>query len=167
MRPRGEGVHRQFPVGQIIAVGLDGAFGQRAPLVRGDVRERHERSVMTAMPSGEAAAAGARLPAASSFGCATDHRWIRNLDHVPVSPFARTCGAVRRRAPPPRYREKASGKIGKYRWMRVRFNSSGNVNARLSSAHGAGSLRLDRLVAFGGAGVVGLDALPVDDRRRC
>ena len=75
-------VHRQFPVGQIIAVRLDRAFGQRAPLAGGDGRQRGERRHL-------ATAAHAREPRLFIEARPTAAR-INNLDH----PFPRSRGTA-------------------------------------------------------------------------
>ncbi len=64
-----EGVDRQFPVGQIIAVRLDGAFGKPAPLARGDVAERREPIAIGRSCSRLRAPTDAILQQ-----CAADHR---------------------------------------------------------------------------------------------
>ena len=80
----GKSVHRQFPARQIIAVGLDGAFGKLAPSVCGDRRQRCERIAV----GRSGLRRRARADDISVCRCATNHRRIRNLDHVAVFPFA-------------------------------------------------------------------------------
>ena len=80
----GKSVHRQFPAGQIIAVGLDGAFGKLAPPARSDRGEGCERIAVGRSRFRRRAHADD----ISLQRCATNRRRIRDLDHVPVSPFA-------------------------------------------------------------------------------
>ena len=110
----GKGVHRQFPGGQIIAVGFDRAFGQRMPCAGGNGRQRRER--IAVRRSRQCLCTPAGIP----WRCATGRCHIRNLDHVPVSPFADGIRKRRRRPRlPPRCPGNASGKTGRYGWRGV------------------------------------------------
>jgi len=99
--PSRGGVHRQFPVGQIIAVRLDGAFGQSAPLAH---RDGGERCACVAIKRRYRRRHTA--PDDLVHRCAMGHRRICNLDHVPDSPFAGIGGASSCRPFHPRLSDK-------------------------------------------------------------
>ena len=73
------GLYRQFPFGKVIAIGLSGALGQRAPLRGGDVGKRRQRA---------ACVHRLRARACIPRRCTTDYRCLDNFGHFPVSPFA-------------------------------------------------------------------------------
>ena len=125
------GVHRQFPVGQIIAVRLIGAFGERAPLARGHRRERRK--------AGASARSRRRLrPLRRDHRSATDHRSISYLDHVPVSPFAMIEASALALASCIALTGTLSGKDWKNPPAR-RCNLSGGVNGPFAIRRGAGA----------------------------
>ena len=98
------GVYRQCPLGQVIAVRLDGALRERTPRAGRDVGERQQR----------------RRARGILDRCTSDHPDIGNFGHVPAFPLTtRARRRTRRRLLPSRSQATLAEENGKYCWCRI------------------------------------------------